>query len=290
MVYIEAGEMDRISIVIRCKNEEKFIEKTLDSVFSQEIDIPFEVVVIDSGSSDRTPEIVRQYDVKLFEIPSESFTYGYALNYGIERATGHVICSLSAHCIPVSTTWLSELVSPIIEGRSHATFGRQVAIKGVNAFEEVALNKHFPEHGVIEGRIPFSNSNCAFLKEMWFVRKFDEEISSWEDYLWYLLLKDRYSFQYSPKAAVYHTHAFSIKAIARRAYNDGRAFKFIKKKYNIDLLKDVCLKTKFRIFVEDIKHHVRLFKGAGYTRQILLIPIVRFFAYKAYWDGYKSIK
>jgi glycosyltransferase involved in cell wall biosynthesis len=292
MAYIKDGSMDSISIIIRCKNEERFIGQTLQKIFGQEIEIPFEVIIIDSGSTDYTIEIVKRYSINLFQIPQHTFTFGYALNYGIDRANGNIICNLSAHCIPTSNSWLKNLVSPIINSSSHATFGRQVAIKGMNAFEEVALNKHFPDHKEIKGRIPFSNANCAFLKKMWLERKFDEELPSWEDYLWYFLQKDIYTFQYCPKAAVYHTHPFSIEAISSRAYRDGKALKMINNKYNIDFLEGVCptLKTKAQIFLNDLKNHIKLFKEEGYSRDIFLIPIVRFFAYKAHWEGYNSIR
>ncbi len=284
--------MDSISIIIRCKNEQRFIGKTLEKIFKQEIKIPFEVIVIDSGSIDRTIEIVKKYNVNFFQIPQQSFTFGYALNYGIEKASGNIICNLSAHCIPVSNLWLKRLVDPIVNSSSQATFGRQVAIKGMNAFEEVALDKHFPDRKEIKGRIPFSNANCAFLKKMWLERRFDEELPSWEDYLWYFLQKDTYTFQYCPKADVYHTHPFSIGAISSRAYRDGKALKIINKKYNIDFLEGVCptFKTKALIFWNDMKNHIKLFKKEGYLIHIFLIPIVRFFAYKAHWEGYKSIR
>lgn len=283
--------MDSVSIIIRCKDEALAIGKTLEMIAVQEIDLPYEVVVIDSGSTDRTVEIVKSFKTRLFEIPPEAFTFGYALNYGIEKAEGSIIVNLSAHCAPTNVTWLKELLVPIIKSSVQATFGRQVTIKGVNVFEEIALKKHFPEHGEIKGRQPFSNANCAFLKDLWHEQRFDEELSSWEDYLWYFLLKDRYTFQYCPKAAVYHSHPFSVKSIARRAYIDGRAFKLIKKKYNVDFLDGVCptLKTKGKIFFEDIKNHVRLFQKEGYYKHIALVPIVRFLAYKSYWEGYNSI-
>lgn len=291
MVYIRDGEVHSISIIIRCKNEEQAIEPTLKKIYAQKTDIPFEVIIVDSGSTDRTMDIAKVYTDRLFQIPPETFSFGYALNYGIERAKGTIIVNISAHCLPIDNFWLKELVTPILNAQAHSTFGRQVAIKGLNAFEEVALNKHFPEQNKIEGRQPFSNANCAFLKVLWAERKFDEELSSWEDYLWYFLLKDKYIFCYTPKAAVYHTHPFSIRAISRRAYIDGRAFKYIKNKYSIDFLEGACpdLKTKSKIFFDDIKNHIKLFRQEGHIRQILIVPVVRFFAYKSYWKGYKSI-
>lgn len=285
--------MVEISILIRCKNEEKLIGQTLEKVFGQKIDIPFKVIVIDSGSTDQTLAIVGAYNqVRLFCIPPESFTFGYALNYGIRMAEGNIICNLSAHCIPVNDRWLAELTYPIVHSSAHATLGRQVAIRGVNRWEEMGLDECFPDNSEIKGRFPFSNANCAFLKNMWLERQFDDEVSSWEDYLWYYLMKDKYVFQYCPNGAVFHSHPFSMKSVSRRAYNDGKAFRVIKNKYGVDFLNCECptLKTKARIFLKDVKHHVKLFVKAGYAQYIFLIPFVRFFAYKAFWNGYESIK
>ena len=56
------GHRPIVSIVIRTKNEERFIGQTLSAIFGQEIEPPFEVIVIDSGSTDSTLNIVRKFD------------------------------------------------------------------------------------------------------------------------------------------------------------------------------------------------------------------------------------
>ncbi len=281
-----------ISIVIRCRNEAQAIGGTLEKIFTQTVDIPYEVVVVDSGSTDGTIEIVRRYPVRLFEIPQESFTFGYALNYGIEKSEGSVIVNISAHCLPVDTHWLSELIKPILEGEADAVYGRQVAVRGLNPFEEMSLHKHFPETEKVDGRRPFSNANCAFLKRMWEDVRFDEDLPSWEDYLWYLLLKDKSRFRYCPKAAVFHTHRFSLSAIKRRSFNDGKAFRMFKERYGIDLIAAACptVTAKGKLFLEDIRGHMRFFKKEGYPTYFLCAPIVRLLAFKAYRDGYRSTK
>lgn len=284
--------MDSVSIIIRAKNEEAFIGKTLEMVRSQKIDIPYEIILVDSGSTDRTTEIAKKFDVSIHQITPESFSFGYALNYGISKSKGEIIVNLSAHCIPVNNQWLHELIKPILNKEVDATFGRQIPIKGLNIFEEVALSKHFPSHNKIKGRVPFSNANCAFTKDMWIERKFDEELPSWEDYLWYLLMKERYKFRYCPESSVYHSHPFSMDWLKRRAFIDGQAFKLIKRKYGIDLLEGLhpTFGRKLRIFVDDLIQHLRLFKDNGYIKQIFLIPAVRLCAYRAYWKGYRSIR
>ena len=57
--FMEVGEV-KISVIIAAYNAEDFIEETLDSVLHQIMD-DYEVIVIDDGSTDRTPEILEQY-------------------------------------------------------------------------------------------------------------------------------------------------------------------------------------------------------------------------------------
>jgi glycosyltransferase involved in cell wall biosynthesis len=281
-----------ISIVIRAKDEGRSIGKTLEMVASQNMDVPYEIIIVDSGSTDNTRKIAGEYTSRIFSIPPESFTFGYALNYGIERAEGTIIVNLSAHCFPVDKYWLSRLISPILEGKTDAVYGRQAPAKEINPFEEVSLHKHFPDDEKKSGRVPFSNANCAFLRKMWEEVRFDEKIPSWEDYLWFLHHKDRYSFKYCPEAVVYHSHSFSLKAVVKRAYNDGRAFSIFKREYDCDLLEDACpgLKNKAKMFLDDLRGHARFFQQRGYTRYIFFMPLVRFCVYIAYWSGYRSVK
>jgi glycosyltransferase involved in cell wall biosynthesis len=278
-----------VSIVIRCKNEEQFIGATLEKIFAQDISVSYEVLLIDSGSTDNTLEIARRYPVSIFSIPSESFTFGYALNYGIERAKGSIICLLSAHCMPADDRWLYELISPIIGDNADATYGCQLPIRGINPFEEVSLSRHFPEEGKASGRVPFSNANCAFLKAMWLAVKFDEQLPSWEDYLWYHLLQKEYVFVYTARAAVYHTHRFSLKKTGQRAFRDGRAFRMFKERYHIDLVNDTCptVLSKFQTAIGNLSVHVRYFQRKGYAKYIPIIPFVILYTYVAYWRGYR---
>lgn len=276
-----------VSLIIRTRDEAKSIGDVLERIFKQKIDHAFEVIVVDSGSSDGTVEIAQAYDTKIFTIPASSFTYGYALNYGIERAQGSVISLLSAHCIPADDRWLTELISPLAENRADATYGRQIPIRGVNPFEEVSLDKHFPEKDGTGERVPFSNANCAFLKTMWQIRTFDEEIPGWEDYLWYSLQKARFRFLYCPESAVYHSHPFSIRNISERAYRDGRAFRIFQEKYGIDLVGITypTFSAKIKAVIADMMKHAGFFWKRNYTKHLIMLPAVRFSVYLSYWRG-----
>lgn len=90
-----------ISVIIPCRNEEKYIAKCLDSVALQ--DYPkekLEILVVDGASEDRTREIVAEYAknypfVRLLE-NNRKFT-PFGLNVGIKNARGSVIARMDAH-------------------------------------------------------------------------------------------------------------------------------------------------------------------------------------------------
>ncbi len=72
------------SVVVRAKNKEQTIERALRGLRDQTVET--EVILVDSGSTDRTVEIARPYCDQVISIPAEAFTYGRALNLGAEHA------------------------------------------------------------------------------------------------------------------------------------------------------------------------------------------------------------
>ena len=85
-----------ISIVILTKNEEKNIGRCLSGVFSQETDKEYEVIVIDSGSTDNTLNIVRNFPVRVVQIKAHEFADGGTRNLGAQLAYGKYIVFLVA--------------------------------------------------------------------------------------------------------------------------------------------------------------------------------------------------
>jgi rhamnosyltransferase len=278
-----------ISIVVRTKNEEKHIDQLLERIRLQKLQANYEIVLVDSGSTDRTLDIAGRYDVRIFSIPAEQFTYGYSLNFGIQNAQGDILVCLSAHCIPCDDLWLSNLTAPIQQGKAHATFGRQVPVQGMNPFEEMFLQRHFPEQECRKGRVSFSNANCAFLRTIWEEMYFDELIPSWEDYLWYLSSKDKYLFRYVPNACVIHSHPFSLCRFRNVAYQDGRAFRYIQERYNVNIIEKTSSFTgKIGYVIRDLSSHTVFFLERGYLRHLAMLPFVKLAAYLSYWKGYHA--
>jgi Glycosyl transferase family 2 len=84
-----------ISVLIDTYNHERFIEKAINSVLEQ--DFPAaerEIIVVDDGSTDRTPQIVQRFEPRLRYIRKENGGQASAFNIGIPECRGQIIAFL----------------------------------------------------------------------------------------------------------------------------------------------------------------------------------------------------
>ena len=117
--------MSEVSVVVRAFNEERYLPALLASLRKQSIG-KIEIIVVDSGSFDHTPEIAASFGCKLLRIEPYNFTFGHSLNVGIEAASSNYIAIASAHTLPNSTEWLQKLVAPLENSAVAMTYGRQL--------------------------------------------------------------------------------------------------------------------------------------------------------------------
>jgi glycosyltransferase involved in cell wall biosynthesis len=84
-----------VTVLIDTYNHERFIEEALLSVFAQ--DFPssdVEILVVDDGSTDRTPEIVRKFEPRVRLLRKPNGGQASAFNAGISEARGEIIAFL----------------------------------------------------------------------------------------------------------------------------------------------------------------------------------------------------
>ena len=112
-----------ISIIIRSKNEERWINLCLQAVFDQSY-TDFEVIIVDNNSTDKTIQKAKQFDIKKV-LTIDKYRPGLAINKGIRVSSGDYIVCLSAHCIPVNRNWLERLISNFDDSQIAGVYGRQ---------------------------------------------------------------------------------------------------------------------------------------------------------------------
>ena len=213
------------SIIIRTKNEERWLGVVLKKI-SQQTYKKFEVIIVDSGSTDQTLEIAGRFGVKIFRIPPENFSYPYALNYGIERSSaGKYIVIISGHSVPVSETWLEDGLNNFSRyEKIMGVYGFLRALPGTGFWDKFFLNwRYFFRRLVILGKyrnfLVYSGkmgvmgfTNAVILRELWNKRIFNEDYGAggedgeWANYWFirgYRAVKDE-------KFTVFHSHNLGL--------------------------------------------------------------------------------
>ena len=204
--------MKSVSIVIRNLNESSDLEKVLTGLSVQR-DVKSEVILVDNESTDNSVEIARKHGAKVVMLPRKQFTYGRALNAGLEAAENEICVILSAHSMPSGRDFLAACCEPF-------------DIPDVAAARCVCAGKHSdqlrwtaPE--VLRGDIDFETviskgplaSGCVIRRSVWQKVGFDETVNAAEDKKWAQAILSRGYAIYSPCAATY----FYLKKISRVA-------------------------------------------------------------------------
>ncbi len=197
-----------VSIIIRTKNEEQWIEMCLRKI-SEQTYKNYELVIVDNQSTDKTLQKIRNYKHKLVKI--KNFIPGKAINLGIAKSTGEIVVCLSAHCIPVDKYWLKNLVKDLSKKQVGAVYGKQLPLPYSNPLDKRDLYNTFGDEKRVQSKDTFfHNANSAFKKKIWKLIKFDEKLLHIEDRVWANeLIKRKYKIVYEPKAQVYHWHGIN---------------------------------------------------------------------------------
>jgi len=222
-----------ISVVIPVKNGGADLVRCLDGIAGQRVDEDVEVVVVDSGSSDGSPERARQAGARVHEIPASEFNHGRTRNLGAELAGGDVLVFTTQDAYPADESWLGALVSPLRGGgRIAGAYGRQLPHADATPPERYFLDFLYgPEprvqrlRGVEEPTFEttlFSNVNAALPRAVWQEYPFADDLIMSEDQEWSRrVLLAGFELVYEPRAAVFHSHAYTVASAFRRFFDSG---------------------------------------------------------------------
>ena len=218
------------SIVIRAFNEERWLPDVLQAINRQRYR-DFEVLLVDSGSLDRTRDIASASGARIVSLRSEDFTYGHSLNLGVKESRGSLIAIVSAHAIPTSEHWLERLVAPLRERANAMVFGGQRG-HAVSKFSEARdFERIFPgkPQRMDDEHVFVNNANSAVRRDLWEQHPFDEGLPGLEDAEWAIYWIQRgMVVLYEPEACVYHVHTESWPQVRERFYREGIAGRWTK--------------------------------------------------------------
>ena len=232
----------RASLVIRCYNEASYLGKLLHGLSQQSIQ-DFEVILVDSGSTDGTIEIAQEFGVEeIVYIDPEEFSFGRALNYGCEAASGEFCVIASAHVYPKRDDWLEELLAKF-EQDVALVYGKQRGNDVTTFAENQIFKQWFPKHDIERQDHPFcNNANAAIRRDIWKEYPYDEQLTGLEDVDWAKRVqKDGYDISYASEAEIIHVHDETAEEVFNRYRREAYAHKQIMPTQSFSLLDFVRL-------------------------------------------------
>lgn len=218
-----------ISIVIRTLNEERYLADLLRGIKEQQTNFSYEIVLIDSGSTDETLNIAQQFGCRILHISRTDFSFGRSLNCACEASQGEFLVFVSGHCIPYDRHWLENLVTPLKNRTIQYCYGRQIGGSQTYWSESQIFSKYFPTLSNLPQKGFFcNNANSALNACVWKKYKFDEELTGLEDmHLAKRLIADNGLVGYVGNACVYHLHHESWTQVSRRFEREAFALREI---------------------------------------------------------------
>ncbi|HKG40073.1 MAG TPA: glycosyltransferase [Conexibacter sp.] len=221
--------MSRVSVVIPVKDGERYLAELLDAVAREGAD---EVLVIDSGSTDRSLEIVRSArGVELLQIDPAEFGHGRTRNLGAERTSGELICFLTQDATP-TPGWLDAVRAAFaLDAQVGAVFGPHLPRADTSPMIARELERHFAGFAGVDGGPalqgagdePFlSNVNAAYRRDVWEQIRFRDVAYSEDQAFGRDLLAAGWLKAYHPDAAVLHAHDYGALEFMRRYFDEYR--------------------------------------------------------------------
>jgi rhamnosyltransferase len=214
-----------VSIVVRSFNEGWALRETLAGIAAQEY-LAWELIVIDSGSTDGSVEMIRNAKPRHFiQIPSKAYKPGRVMNQAMELASAEFVVFLNADATPEGTKWLAPLVRELEKPNTGAVFGRQIPRPGCWAVYAHDYERCFGKKRE-SARWPhfFSMVSSGLRKDIWSRRGFREDLQYSEDDEYTRWCgAEGYRVVYCPDSVVVHSHNYTSDQAYKRSFGEAKA-------------------------------------------------------------------
>jgi rhamnosyltransferase len=124
----------KVSVFLPTYNGGPLLARVLDAVLGQEVDFEFEVLCIDSGSTDETLSILRERSIPVTSIPNHEFNHGLTRDKGASMARGEIVIFLVQDAVPHGKSWMQTLVSNFQDKRVAGAYCHQIPHANCNPF------------------------------------------------------------------------------------------------------------------------------------------------------------
>jgi len=217
-----------VSVIIPTKNGEKTIEHCLSALTSQTIADQTEIIIIDSGSTDKTLEIARRFPVRIHKIPPQEFSHSGTRNLGVKLARGQFVAMTVQDAYAATDDCLERAIKHFDNPGVMAVAGRQLVpvSKDTNP-----LQWHRPVSNPSVKYVNFSKRQFARLnsEDLWKIARLDDvcavyrksaleqlpfpDVEFGEDILWAIeALRRGWTIVFDEFVTVYHYHHYTDRS------------------------------------------------------------------------------
>ena len=242
-----AAEARDLSVVIPTWNAGPLFLEVLEALRSQRCANGFELLVIDSGSTDGTRDAAIAAGARVETIAQSEFNHGRTRNLGIERTSGDVVLLLTQDAVPIGPDYVANLARTFESANVDGAYARQYPRPDCDPILAERLRQWSASRNervlqvlapgdpdaaqVLFARLPpferylssaFDNVASAVRRSTWERIPFPER-SFGEDVAWAReILLSGGSIAYEPSAAVEHSHRIELIREFKRLYCDHR--------------------------------------------------------------------
>jgi rhamnosyltransferase len=214
-----------VSIILRSFNEGWALAETLPALRAQDY-TNWELIVIDSGSTDGSVEMIRAAAPRHFiQIEPGTYNPSRVMNQGMSLAQGEFGIFLNADATPQGENWLRPLVECLQQPKTAAVFGRQIPRPSCQAVYAHDYERCFgPDRESARWDHFFSMVSSGLRKDIWKRRGFLEKMQYSEDDEYTRWCRgEGYDVVYCPESVVMHSHNYTPTQAYRRSYGEARA-------------------------------------------------------------------
>jgi rhamnosyltransferase len=210
---------------MRSFNEGWALRDTLSGLRDQEYR-NWELIVIDSGSTDGSVDLIRATRPRHFiQIAPREYNPARVMNRGMQLARSELGIFLNADATPQGSDWLRPLVAALLAPRVAAVFGRQVPRPDCHAVYAHDYERCFGTHRESSRWDHFfSMASSGIRKDIWAKRGFNERMQYSEDDEYTRWCRAQgYRVVYVPNSVAMHSHNYTPAQAYKRSHGEARA-------------------------------------------------------------------
>lgn len=220
------------SIIIPTYNAEHYLENLLRHISSQTLDA-YEIIIIDSSSTDNTVTIAQKYTKNVFVIPQNEFDHGGTRTKAAIMAQGDILVYLTQDALPYDDFALENIIKVFEDPTIGAAYGRQLSYEQTTLFGKHLRAFNYADTSSIRAKNDMGTFGLktAFLSDSFAAyRKSALESIGWfkdglilgeDTYAGAKMILDGYALAYVAEAKVYHSHSYTIGQEFKRYFDIG---------------------------------------------------------------------